>query len=262
MFSWFKKKRAPNAMDAFIAATYPRGAKKTADLQLAIQLASNDLLARRFAIEDIQLHAEMLNAGPVPYSTHDLAASIALALFRSVPVSAREGLTDVQLTARMAVSAWTQEGKVVPALALAFENALYTDYHPTNLSRIDPFADPQVIRADIAGLVRGALPDGQMVRDLAKPNCAFVLDAHGGISVRWLSESDDVSDVVSFVMLRQLPTYRELLQMCAEEVKAGTFSDAFLDGPGAILIDRVAIEALEHMKAAYQEIERKRAREA
>ena len=110
------------------------------------------------------------------------------------------------------------------------------------------FPEDHIIRAKIAGLVGATIANNSIIRDTAKPNCAVVLDVYGDVSLRWISESDNVSDVVGFALLSQLSTYRELLEICVQEIKAGTFGDAFLGGPGLILFDRVAIEALNAMK--------------
>jgi hypothetical protein len=131
MFGWFKAKKKPaTAMDAFVEVTYGRNARKTANVVEAVALASNELLLGRFDKNEITELATALNNGPVPYSTHDLAASIALGLLRKAPKESRKGLFDVQLKARLTVGIWASEGKVVKPLAEAFEQALYKDYQP------------------------------------------------------------------------------------------------------------------------------------
>lgn len=118
------------------------------------------------------------------------------------------------------------------------------------------FPEDHVILAKIAGLVRGSITDKLIFSNVARPNCAIVLDERGDVSLRWISESDNVSDVISFALLGQLSTYRELLEMCMQEIKVGTFDDTFLGGPGLILFYRVAIEALNEMKRACEPIEK------
>ncbi len=127
--------KSPNAMDAFITTMYGNETKKRADLSKAIHLANTELLLGRFGLNDITSLATDLSNGPVPYSTHDLATAVALGLLRKVPRDARKDLAEVQLTARLTVSTWVTEGKVVPPLAAAFENTLYKDYHPANLTK-------------------------------------------------------------------------------------------------------------------------------
>ncbi len=249
MFDWFRRKKQPATfMDAFVQTMYGRNAKKTADVSKAIDLANKELLRGSFALNDVTCLATELSNGPVPYSTHDLAASIALGLLKRVPLEARTGLEEVQLLARLPVVTWMKEGKVVPLLAEAFENTLYKEYDPARLMERQPFPEDHLIRAKIAGLVRMGIADKSIFRDLAKPNCAIVLDSSGNVSFRWISESDEIDDVIGLVPLRQLSSYRELLETCALEIKGGTFDDSFLYGPGAILFDRVAIQALNEMK--------------
>lgn len=131
MFEWLKRKKRPGtAIDPFTEATYGSNARTTANVAEAVALATNDLLLGRFDKNEIMALATALNSGPVPYSTHDLAASTALGLLRKVPKEARKELFDLQLKARFTVGAWAAEGKVIIPLAQAFEQTLYKDYHP------------------------------------------------------------------------------------------------------------------------------------
>jgi hypothetical protein len=120
-------------MDAFVSSVYGGKKTTTANLSLAIDLVNDELLMGRFQKEEIADLATALNRGPVPYSTHDLAASVALGLLRRAPKERRKELFDVQLQARLTVGSWAAEGKVVPPLAEAFEQTLYKDYHPSAL---------------------------------------------------------------------------------------------------------------------------------
>lgn len=129
---------------------------------------------------------------------------------------------------------------------------------PENLADEATFPKNHIIRTMIADLIRGAVTDSSMIRQIARPNCAVVLDKRGGVSLRWVSDSDDAGDVVGFAFLNQLSTYKELLEICAQEIKAGTFNDAFLFGPGLMLFDRIAIEAMNEMKRAARQIEGRR----
>lgn len=119
-------------MDAFIELAYGKKTKKTADLLEAISLASEELLDGIFKREAVTRIATDLYNGPVPYSTHDLATAVALAILRKVPIEQREQLGGTQMKARLTVGSWLVEGKVVPLLAKAFEDTLYHDYHPRN----------------------------------------------------------------------------------------------------------------------------------
>lgn len=134
IFGWFKRKQPETHMDAFIKAAYGDKTKNTANLSEAIALANGQLLQGKFDLREITGLATQLNDSPIPYSTCDLAASVALGLLKKVPMDARKGLMEVQLTARLTVVTWMKEGKVAPLLAEAFENTLYKDYHPNNFS--------------------------------------------------------------------------------------------------------------------------------
>ena len=126
MFNFFGKK--PTALDAAIHAIYgPNPPRKTADVQQAVNLATG-LLCGRVGFREIKILAEQLYAGPMPYSTHDLAASVALNFFRRPGLMPQ--LAEVQILARMQVLDWFQTGYVNPHLARAFEDALYKDYKP------------------------------------------------------------------------------------------------------------------------------------
>lgn len=131
MFGLFgKKKQAPaNALDALIVALYGNPPPpKTAKLGDAIQLAHEELLLKLISKEEVTKVAVGLNSGPIPYSTHDLALSVALNFFKD---SARvPQLRDAQLTARMAAMGWLTEKKVVPLLVQSFEDTLYKLYKP------------------------------------------------------------------------------------------------------------------------------------
>ena len=129
LFDMFgKNKKQESAMDVFIRAIYgdPPPPKK-AKLSEAVELAS-ELLMGVVSEREIVTVATELNSGPIPYSTHDLALSIALNFFKDparIP-----SLGTAQLMARMAMLEWLQEKKVAPMLVQSFENTLYKLYKP------------------------------------------------------------------------------------------------------------------------------------
>jgi hypothetical protein len=126
VFNFFKKK--PTLMDGLIHAVYgPNPPAKTADVQQAANLATG-LLHGRVSFWDIKTLADQLYAGPMPYSTHDLATSVALNFFRRPELM--PGLAEVQIVARMQVLDWFKQGFVNPNIARTFEDALYKDYKP------------------------------------------------------------------------------------------------------------------------------------
>jgi hypothetical protein len=129
MFELFGKKKAVTAMDQLIVAIYgDPPPKKRANLTAAIKLADEDLLCGLVEIELVTQHATELNNGPIPYSTHDLALSVALAFFKDT--NNIKILNDAQMLARLSALSWLDEGKVAPLLVQSFENTLYMLYKP------------------------------------------------------------------------------------------------------------------------------------
>jgi hypothetical protein len=133
MFGFAKKTKsqAPTLLDGFINAIYGANPpKNTADVREATNLAANQLLGGVFERNDLARLAETLNADKMPYTTHDLAVSVALRAFKDVPIEDRRHLMTIQIMARLTVSNWAKEGKVVIPLAEAFEHVLYKEYKP------------------------------------------------------------------------------------------------------------------------------------
>jgi hypothetical protein len=89
---------------------------RAADVIEAATLAADELLGGTVDELTLVRIAIDLNEMRMSYSTHDLAASVALNVLRSVsPPNRRDAL------ARMTVREWCREGKVAPALAQAFD---------------------------------------------------------------------------------------------------------------------------------------------
>jgi len=129
LFDMFgKNKKQESAMDVFIRTVYgDPPPPKRAKLSEAVELAS-ELLMGVVSEREIVTVATELNSGPIPYSTHDLALSVALNFFKDparIP-----SLGTAQLMARMAMLEWLQERKVAPMLVQSFENTLYKLYKP------------------------------------------------------------------------------------------------------------------------------------
>ena len=130
MFGLFRKKKPETALDVFIHTVYGNPPpRKTAKLEASIQLALEELLCGLVSEQDVTRVATELNSGPIPYSTHDLAVSVALAFFKQP--ERIDHLFDAQLLARLKVSEWTGQKKVVAPLAETFENVLYRLYRQT-----------------------------------------------------------------------------------------------------------------------------------
>jgi hypothetical protein len=129
LFDLFGDKKKPEtAMDVFIKAMYgDPPPPKRAKLSEAVVLA-NDLLMGEVTEREIVTLATQLNSGPIPYSTHDLALSVALNFFKD---PARiSSLVTAQLMARMSMIEWLQEKKVAPLLVKSVEDTLYKLYKP------------------------------------------------------------------------------------------------------------------------------------
>ncbi|CAG9172568.1 hypothetical protein LMG23992_02269 [Cupriavidus laharis] len=126
MFGLFGKRKSETALDEFIRLVYgdPPPAKR-AKLAEAIELA-RELLMEVVSVREIAITATELNSGPIPYSTHDLAISTALNYFKREEWIPR--LSTAQLSARIVVLGWLQEGKVAPLLVQSFEDTLYRLY--------------------------------------------------------------------------------------------------------------------------------------
>jgi hypothetical protein len=131
MFGLFRKK-PKNALDEFIFAVYGNPPPdKRANVSQAVEIASELLVG---VIDEIEVsrQAIALNDGPIPYSTHDLALSVALNFFKQ-PENVPQ-LFEAQLLARMKMLEWLEKGLIAPMLVKSFENVLYKLYNPGQLS--------------------------------------------------------------------------------------------------------------------------------
>src|SRR5436305_129912 len=145
MFGFSKKRKPVTALDKFIFAVYGNPPPpKQANVEEAISLASNELLLGIVKHEEIRRHALALAANPIPYSTHDLALSVALNFFQQAEYAPR--LRNAQLAARTQNILWLKDGLVVRALAESFEDTLYKLYKPAAPER-PPTKSPKSIPA-------------------------------------------------------------------------------------------------------------------
>ena len=129
LFDIFGSKKPPEtAMDLLIKSMYgdPPPSKR-ANLSAAIDLA-NELLMGEVEERAITILATQLNDGPIPYSTHDLALSVALNFFKDSAYISR--LKTAQLMARMTMIEWLEGKMVAPMLVQSFEETLYKIYKP------------------------------------------------------------------------------------------------------------------------------------
>lgn len=127
MFGLFtRRKKTQSPLDELIFSIYGNPPPlKRANLIEAIALA-NDLLLSSIDERELRSQAATLNDGPIPYSTHDLALSVAMSFFQR-PENITE-LFEAQLVTRMQMVEWLQNGLVARALVQSFENTLYKLY--------------------------------------------------------------------------------------------------------------------------------------
>jgi len=126
MFGFLRPKQTENAMDVLIKTIYgdPPPAKR-ANVSEAIELAGM-LLMNQVPNETTSRLAQELYQGSMPYSTHDLALSVALHFFKDPEYV--DQLRSAQLMARLLMLEWFQEGKVALLLMKSFEDTLYKMY--------------------------------------------------------------------------------------------------------------------------------------
>jgi TPR repeat protein len=132
---------ADNLLDELIISMYgdPPPSKR-ANVEQAISLAADNLLEGIVDEHEVRAKAEQLNAGPIPYSTHDLAISVALHFFKEPSYVPQ--LEDVQLIARMTALQWSQENLAAPVLVKSFEDTLY-DQNKRGFSQREAADDPE-----------------------------------------------------------------------------------------------------------------------
>jgi len=123
----FGNKKPKTALDDFITAVYgDPPPPKRANVSEASRLASEEILMGLIDVTQIRKLAAELASGPVPYSTHDLALSIALNFFNRPELMPT--LQTAQLVARMKMLEWMQSGLVAPMIVRSFEDVLYKLY--------------------------------------------------------------------------------------------------------------------------------------
>lgn len=129
MFGFLRKKKPANALDEFIFLVYGNPPPpKRASVRDAAKLAFEQLLMRKVSEQEVRAVTDDLSSGPIPYSTHDLALSVALNFFKQ-PARV-DGLREAQLQARLKMTEWVRAGFAVPVIAKSFEEVLYKLYKP------------------------------------------------------------------------------------------------------------------------------------
>jgi hypothetical protein len=129
MFGFFNKRKSTSALDQFIFAIYGNPPPpKRANVDQAVAIACDELLMGIVREDEVRKQAVALSSGPIPYSTHDLALSIALNFFKQPEYVPH--LETAQMMARLQARQWLQKGSVVPVLVKSFEDVLYKLYKP------------------------------------------------------------------------------------------------------------------------------------
>jgi hypothetical protein len=137
VFGLLRKKKPANALDEFIHLVYGNPPPpKRASVRDATKLAFEQLLMLRVSEQEVRTVAEELSSGPIPYSTHDLALSVALNFF--MQPARVDGLREAQLQARLKATDWVLAGFAVPMTAKSFEEVLYKLYKPAPRSETGP----------------------------------------------------------------------------------------------------------------------------
>ena len=129
MFGLFSKKQKPKtALDQLIFTMYgnPPPPARRANLDEAVTLAFENILGGLLEMDDVKNQAIKLHSGQIPYTTHDLALSIAIHFFKKVQHTST--LRNVQIFARMEALQWFKSGLLHQELLRTFENDLYELY--------------------------------------------------------------------------------------------------------------------------------------
>jgi cytochrome bd-type quinol oxidase subunit 2 len=117
---------ANSALNEFIRTAYGDSAKRTASLTESVELAYQSLLGGVVDKADIRSKAVELLQSSIPYSTPDLAISVALNFYKRDELT--ESLSGAQIGARVQLMEWLQNGTVNAVLAKAFEATLYEKF--------------------------------------------------------------------------------------------------------------------------------------
>lgn len=130
MFGFIFKKKPKNALEEFIFSVYGNPPPpKRADTAQAAELVVNELFGGMIKLEPVRKKASELFAGPIPYSTHDLAIAVALHIYKLSKGDSRFAATQIQ--ARVTALGWYKEGLIVQPLFKTFEDTLYELFRPS-----------------------------------------------------------------------------------------------------------------------------------
>ena len=127
MFGFLKMKKPAKASEDANFACYGNSPPlQRANLEEAVTVATDEILMGVVERQEVQGQAETLYSGPVPYSTHDLALSVATNFFRRpeyIPP-----LRDFHIIALLQAIQWFRQGLVTPVLVENFEKIICQSY--------------------------------------------------------------------------------------------------------------------------------------
>lgn len=127
-----KQTKPKTAFDSLIHALYgDNPPPRTAILSDSIQIAHDDLLLGVIPLKEVTEVAKTQFESGIPYSTYDLAFSVALYFFKQHPV--KQELFMAQLEATLILGDAVVDGRLNPVLAESFQSYTYTAFHPDNL---------------------------------------------------------------------------------------------------------------------------------
>ncbi|MDD3620715.1 MAG: hypothetical protein RBR09_00145 [Desulfobulbaceae bacterium] len=110
-------------MNEFILSVYGNPPPpKRANLDEAITVAAKEILMGIVDRQEVRKLAEIQHSGPIPYSTHDLALSVATSFFDHPDYA--ESLKDFRALVLLQSIMWFQEGLVAPVWVENFEKIL------------------------------------------------------------------------------------------------------------------------------------------
>ena len=128
--SWFSNSKViarKSVLDEFVDAIQSSSnGNSKADLDLAVDRAYTHLLCKVVGMDEVNAKAVELISSSVPYSTNDLALSVALHFFKRDDL--KDLLSESQLFARLKLQDWIREKSVNLVIANSFEELLYTKY--------------------------------------------------------------------------------------------------------------------------------------
>lgn len=119
----------------------------------------------------------------------------------------------------------------------------------------NPFPSDRVIAGKLATLIDFHLHDPQTTGGLAqllKPTCVVVLEKDGNVSLKWPSSPDFAREAISFVLLSELPAFKDFVQQLTilSQVKGGEgVVNDWLQLMGPTMVDNIVVEAVQAMKS-------------